>query len=78
MEEAIAYTLPWADYEMDYDAHYEFMEKIYIYRLLFHRQFERYPRNQRKFLKLLRHGSLKLCPDMSVIYEVNNANINSN
>ena len=37
IEEAIAYTLPWADYEMDYDAHYDFMEKIYIYKLLFHR-----------------------------------------
>jgi hypothetical protein len=30
MEEAIAYILPWADYEMDYDAHYEFMESIWF------------------------------------------------
>ena len=30
MEEAIKYALPWADYEMDYDAHYDFMESVWV------------------------------------------------
>ena len=29
MEEAIEYTLPWAGYEMDYDAHYDYMESVW-------------------------------------------------
>lgn len=29
MEEAIAHSIPWADYEMDLDAHYEFMESVW-------------------------------------------------
>ncbi len=32
MEEAIEYTLPWADYEMDYDTHYDLMESIWYKR----------------------------------------------
>ncbi len=30
MEEAISHTIPWADYEMDYDAHREFMESLWF------------------------------------------------
>ena len=30
MEEALEHTLPWADYEMDYDAHYDFMESVWF------------------------------------------------
>lgn len=30
MEEASAHTIPWADYEMDYDAHREFMREVWF------------------------------------------------
>ncbi len=30
IEEAIEYTLPWANYEMDYDAHYDSMESVWF------------------------------------------------
>ena len=30
MEEAIRYMLPWADYEMDYAAHHDFMESVWF------------------------------------------------
>lgn len=30
IEEAIAHTLPWANYEMDFDVHYEFMESVWF------------------------------------------------
>ena len=30
MEEAIEYTLPWANYEMDYDAHNYYMESVWF------------------------------------------------
>ena len=30
MEEAIEYTLPWADYEMDYEAHSDYMKSVWF------------------------------------------------